>query len=211
MGMDVFYTALHVMTVLYVTLVLALLLDLFGMHRPNFVLLVGMAIPIMSFERLVEYTKSITSLVSGVLAVGAMALLLRAFTVPDPLRLKLVAGLVLSVLSPLAKEDFILAILLMCGWFGLVGPLLLRRQCRPASVAAVVLALATVAFFLHNRFVVQNPFTGSAGGPYTAIYTLASLAKTGWNYLTITVLASIVSAIQCGAVVLVALLNRRGN
>lgn len=214
MGIDVFYTALHVMTVLYITLVLALLLDLFDMRKPNFVLLVGMAIPIMSFESLVEYTKytgMITSLVSGVLGVCAMALLLRAFTVPDALRLKLVAGLVLSVLSLLAKEDFILAILLMCGWFGLVGPLLLRRQCRTASVAAIVLALATIAFFLHNRFVVQSPFTGSTGGTYSAIYTPASLAKTAWNYLTITILASIVSAIQCGAVVLVALLNRRAN
>jgi len=54
MGIDVFYTALHVMTVLYITLVLALLLELFDMRKPNFVLLVGMAIPIMSFESLVH-------------------------------------------------------------------------------------------------------------------------------------------------------------
>ena len=192
-GITTYYLALHALTVSYVFLVFVFVIRFFEVRSVRLVQVACAATVVFSFEHVVEYYKYtglITNLVSANLGVAAFLCVLQYCRTNRWLALLL--GLLFSAGSLLAKEDFILAILLVPAAAAFVGG---ERSAwkRGLFVVAILAVLSAVAY---GVFVAHNPFVASHSGTYKSVFSPSSLAATTVRYLTFSRVTSAGSAIQ---------------
>ncbi len=211
-GPTAYFLTLHLLTVVYVALVTTFLALLFSLRRPPLALLVALSLPAFSFEYIVyyyRYTGLITSQLSVTL--GSLALLLLLVGLRDSLRpgAWVASGIVAFALSALAKEDFILPVLVLCAFLALPGVVPSRGRRRAALALVLVLGAAAAAWLLYSTLVMRSAFLGTAGGTYERVVTPASLLTTVYWYLKVTLAARCGAALQALGLVAGLLLGRK--
>jgi hypothetical protein len=210
-GITSYYLALHALTISYVFLTFVFVLEFLEIRSVRLIPLGTAALLVFSFEHLVDYYKYtglITNLVSVNLGAAALVCLLRYCRGTGGLR-TLLGGLVFSMGSLLAKEDFILAILLVpvAVAFERGGGSVWKRA---ALITTLVAGLAA-AWFAFTVLVVQSAFVASRAGTYGSVFSPVSLAMTTARYLTFSRVSWAASAIQLFVLGLALFVRPRGS
>ena len=186
LGVGTFYVALHLLLVLYQALVLTAVFLLLRLPRTSFLLFLGAAIPAQAFESTAEvflYTGLVTNLLSGVLGTAAICLLIAGIRSDAGRSGKLAAGVGLFTAALLAKEDFVLPVLLVFGWEAFASWRASRRLDRRVWLAGGALFLIPAAHVLGSRFLFQDAFLFATHPAYRPVFRLRSLATTLVTYL----------------------------
>jgi hypothetical protein len=195
-GVSVYYSALHILIVVYAFLSLCVLRRLLDVpHLPTLVLL-PIAAAMLSYEYTVEYSRYtglITNLLSGVFAVSAMTLMVAcAFPRKGPPVLgdtTIALVWLCAALSFWSKEDFLPPVLLLAAYLtwkihaasGLASRSLVRRW----FVMVAGLAIEIALLFLYNREV-HSAYTESASGTYKPDFAPFSIVRTALTYIVTT-------------------------
>lgn len=209
-GMTAYYLALHALTVSFVFLVFVFALRFLEIRPVRPIPVAAAALVVFSFEHLVDYYKYtglITNLVSANL--GAVALLcVLGYSRGSRGPRTLVAGLLFSAGSLLAKEDFILAILLVPGAVAFVEGG--RGAWRRAGFATALLSGVGAAWLAYTVLFAKSAFVASQSGTYASVFSPASLLLTTVKYLTFSRVSWAASAIQLLALALALYAGPRG-
>ncbi len=196
LGVSAFYVALHVLTVLHAGLVLAFLCLLLD-SRPGLVALFAGALAASGLETSVDqvrYTGMITNLSASVLGVGSLILLWSAF---ERGGLRLFAGIGCAALALLAKEDQLLAALLVCACAATLEPdPAFRRRARAALACLVLLGLA---FAGYSRWLAPSPFLGQVGPTHALELRPLSVARTVGRFSLLSPGATLATVCFAGA------------
>ena len=180
------YLSLHLLTVLYQALVLSVVFLLLRVPRPSFLLLLGAAIPAQAFENAAEvflYTGLVTNLLSGVLGTAAIGLLITGIREPVGRSGRLAAGVGLYAAALLAKEDFVLPVLLVFGWEAVEFWRGSRRMDGRIWLAGGLLLLIPTAHLLGSRLLFPEAFLFVTHPAYQPVFRLQSLVSTLFVYL----------------------------
>jgi len=198
LGINSFYLIQHGLTVGYVALSLTLVGAIFRLRENSAIATFTAACFIFSLESVPEfykYTGLITSLLSGVLGVASAIFLVVGFRARHHATLKLAAGCILFALSLMSKEDFFAMLLALCAFYA-AFPDTKAQSARWRAVATFsVLLTLSGAYFAVVKFI-GSPVVGAGSGPYRADYSLASMARVMWEYLTMSRLTTFALAVQ---------------
>jgi len=198
-GLPAYYLALQALVVLYAFLALTVLRKLLGARPMGILFGILVAAAALSLECVVEYSKYtglITSLLSGVFALAAMALM-----AGEGERLRapvMVAVWGLAALSFWSKEDFILPTILLASYFAWEARGTARGNRWFALAAGVLLLAALLA--LYNRSG-HSPFTEGSTGTYKRDLSPLSIYRTGVLYLFMSPVATLATALQASMLI----------
>jgi hypothetical protein len=163
-GIPAFYAALHLLTALLNWQVLWLLTQQFGLRQP---LLPVLTTAVLTFANAnfvdVGRYNLLTNLLAGTFALAAILQYRSYVTAGGPQRLLL--GTAALALSLLAKEDFVLPVLVLSGAALLQQPH--ARRARSAFAAALTTAVLLLGY---ARLFAGSPFISGAGDPTAPYY-----------------------------------------
>ena len=186
LGIEAFYLSLHLLTVLYQALVLSVVFLLLRVPRPSFLLLLGAAIPAQAFENAAEvflYTGLVTNLLSGVLGTAAIGFLITAIREPVGRSKRLVAVVGLYVAALLAKEDFVLPVLIVFGWEAFLAWRGHHRLDKRVLLTGGALLLIPAAHLFGSSLLFPDTFLFVTHPAYQPVFRLQSLVNTLLVYL----------------------------
>lgn len=185
-GIAAFYWALHALSVIQVAVVFFFVWRLLE-APPDLLLMSAGAVCTMSLESMVEryrYTGSATSLLSGVLGLVGLVLMWASLRRAKGLIWPL-AGLALSALALLAKEDVYAAVLAVIVHASVLGRSVRERHA--ARVLGAFLLAFGVTFAVHNLWLKPSVFLGAAGAVHHTVDLRPDrLAVTAWRLMTVT-------------------------
>jgi hypothetical protein len=199
-GLPAYYISLQALTILYAFLSLAVLRKLLAARRMPIWMGFLVAAAALSVECAVEYSKYtglITSLLSGVFAVGAMSLMASQRGRPQDgslLRAPAMAAIwTLCALSFWSKEDFVLPAILLAVYLAVEANAGTDRLRWFTLAGGTILLGALLA--VYNR-AGHSAFTQSGAGPYQADFNPLSVYRTAVAYLFMSPVAGIATALQ---------------
>jgi hypothetical protein len=201
---------MHVLTLVYIILVIVLVARLFGQRAWHWTIAVAVGV-MVSFEHLAayyRYTGMIWNLLSGTLAVGGLHLLQTAFNGTRRRAWYLSGAVTLCFLSVLCKEDFVLAVLVYCLAYA-VWPSLDERADRAAArIAFLALVAVTGLYGGYIVFVQRTGYLTTGHGTFASDFSPDSLIATAFAYLTVTRGAVAVTVALAALVVVARFLDR---
>jgi hypothetical protein len=185
LGIPVYYSALHVLIVVYAFLSIAVLRRLLDVPSVPALVLLPVAAAALSFENTVEYSKYtglITNLLSGVFAMIAMTAMVSQRKPAQRLgfgRISLVW--ISAALSFWSKEDFLAPTILLAAyllWRSHAG-----RRGWYILLSGLVVEAALLLLYNHHM---QSVFTQSSSGSYRPDFSPVSILKTAYTYILLT-------------------------
>lgn len=208
-GARAYYVALNFLTLVYPALVILFLARLFGRNPSPFAMGVSAAL-LFSFPPSLDwakYTGLMTNLLSGIFGVLALLCIHRGMT-GERRNSVLALGVVFYAVSIFCKEDFVLPVFMLIGFYLTGRDTRLRRR---AALALGGAAACLLLLFCYNSGI-ANSFTKLAtSGPYQTRLAPIELVSTFFRYLTLTRYLVAVSIILVVTAVATAVTSRESR